>query len=435
MKRPSKLDRRTFCKSVIGAFALPTIVPSTVLGRNGLITPSNRITMGFIGVGGMGTGNLRGFLEKDDAQILAVCDVDVNHRNRARDLVNDKYGHTDCKTYNDLSEVLARQDIDAVCISLPDQWHALAGVAACQAGKDIYAEKPLAYSIAEGRAIVDAVARNGTVWQTGSQQRSSWQFRFACELVQNGYIGQVDKVHVALPYGNSIREGSTQPTDPPPGFDYDRWLGPAPWAPYSPARCHWNFRWISDYSQGQITDWAGHHIDIAQWGMGSQLTSPIEIDGEGVFPPARDGLFDTPESYRFLCHYKKGFDILVTDQKRHPKQRNGLTFFGSEGEIWVNRSEIVTTPKSLIRTKLKPGEIHLYRSDDHRQNFLDCVKSRKEPVAPARVAHRSIMVAHLGVISMKLGRKLNWDPDKERFVNDPEADRMLSRPMRPPYTL
>lgn len=432
------LNRRNFLKKstiVTAAAAAPLYIPGEVFGKNGAVSPSNKITMGFIGVGGMGTGNLRDFLSKRDAHVVAVCDVDRNHRNNARDLVNQKYGNKDCATYIEMLELLARKDIDAVCIALPDQWHAVAGVWACRAGKDVYAEKPLAYTIAEGRAIVDAVERHGTVWQTGSQQRSSHQFRFACELVRNGYIGEVNRVHVALPYGNSIRAGSTKPTPPPEWFDYDRWLGPAPYAPYSPARCHWNFRWITDYSQGQVTDWAGHHIDIAQWGLDTETTAPVEIEGEAVSNPAKDGLFDTPESYQFEGKYKDGRTILVTDHKRHPKGTNGLTFYGTEGEIWVNRGGIEIKPESLKYQKIGANEIQLYKSNDHRQNFLDCVKTRQEPIAPARIAHRSIMVAHLGVISGKLGRKLYYDPEREIFLNDPEANRKLNRPMRAPYHL
>ena len=388
--------------------------------------------MGFIGVGGMGTGNMRDFLSKKDAHVIAVCDVDRNHRNRARDMVNEKYGNQDCDTYNDLHELLERKDIDAVGIAIPDHWHALAAVAAARKGYDIYAEKPLAYTISEGRAIVDAVKKYNIVWQTGSQQRSERNFRFACELVRNGYIGEVKLVKVGLPHGNSIRQCSTQPTPVPEGFDYDRWLGPAPWAPYSPGRCHGNFRWISDYSQGQLTDWAGHHIDIAQWGMNTELTAPVEIEGEAVYPIAEDGLYDTPGTYRFECKYKEGFTMIVADNHQN---KQGVLFQGSEGWIHVNRDGIDASPKSLLSTIIKPHEIHLYKSNDHRQNLLDCIRTRKKIVAPAEVAHRSIMVAHLGAIAMRLGRKINWDPQKEKFINDTEADRYLSRPMRSPWYL
>lgn len=434
MTETPKINRRKFIKNITGVAAgmmmFPTIIPAAARGKNGHIAPSDRITMGFIGVGGMGTANLRGFLEKSMAQVVAVCDVDRAHCEAARDLVNLKYQNSDCATYSHFGELLERQDIDAVCISVPDHWHAIAGILAARAGKDIYAEKPLAYTISEGRAIVDAVNKFGTVWQTGSQQRSEQNFRFACELVRNGRIGEVNLVHVGLPYGNSIRQDKTKPSPAPEGFDYEMWLGPAPWVPYSPARCHWNFRWISDYSGGQITDWAGHHIDIAHWGMDTELTAPLEIEGTGVFPKAEDGLFDTCESYRFECKYQKGFTLVVADNRQH---NMGVRFMGTEGWIFVDRGKIDAEPKSLLKSIIQPHEIHLYRSDDHRQNFLDCVKTRKKTVAPAEVAHRSIMVGHLGIIAIKLKRKLRWNPDREEFVADLQADRFLTRSMSSPW--
>ena len=407
---------------------LPYLIPSSALGKDGSVAPSNRIVIGVIGTGGQGTSDLRGFLNKDEVQVVAVCDVDTNHRNQARDRVNTKYGNRDCATYNDFREVIGRSDIDAVLLALPDQWHAIIAIMAARAGKDIHAQKPLAYNIAEGRAIVDAVKQYGVVWQTGSQQRSDRRFRFACELVRNGRIGEVGTVKVGLPNLNSIHGNDTQPAPVPSGFDYDMWLGPAPWAPYNPGRCHWNFRWISDYSGGQITDWAGHHCDIAQWGMGTELTSPVEIEGTGVFP--RTGLHDTVENYRFTGKYAEGFTMIVAGAFSR-----GVRFEGSDGWIFVNRSKIDAHPKSLLNSAIGPDEIHLYKSDDHKQNFLDCVRTRSRTVAPVEVAHRSIMIGHLGVIALKLGRKVKWDPGKERFINDPEADRLLSRPMRSPWHL
>jgi predicted dehydrogenase len=432
----NKTSRREFLKrstqTAIAAVTFPYIIPSSAIGKSGTIPPSEKTTMGFIGVGGMGTGNLWGFVEKSDAHVVAVCDVDTFHRNRAKDIVNEEYGNQDCATYNDFRELLDRKDLDAVCIALPDHWHALAAVAAAKKGYDIYAEKPLAYTISEGRAIVDAVKKYNIVWQTGSQQRSDRHFRFACELVRNGYIGDVKLVKVGLPYGNSLRQGNTKIAPVPDGFDYDMWLGPAPYVPYSPARCHWNFRWNLDYSGGQLTDWAGHHIDIAQWGMNTELSAPVEIEGEGVYPKAEEGLFDTPDAYRFECKYKEGFTMIVADNHQN---KQGAYFEGSEGWIHVNRGGIETHPKSLLHQIIKPDEIHLYKSLNHRKNFLDCVRTRGATVAPAKAAHRSIMVAHLGGIAMRLGRKIYFDPKKEKFVNDAEADGYLSRAMREPWHL
>lgn len=438
MGTPEQLSRRKFlkttAKTLSGAIALPCFIPATALGRNGAVPPSDRITMGCIGVGGQGTSNMRAFLTKPDARVLAVCDVDTAHRERAIGLVNEKYGTKDCAEYNDFRELLARQDLDTVALAIPDQWHGIIAIAAARTGKDIYGEKPLAYTIVEGRAIVNAVRRYGVVWQTGSWQRSERHFRFASELVRNGRIGEVHTVRVGLPYGNSIRAGNTQPAPVPQGFDYNMWLGPAPWRPYSPARCHWNFRWISDYSGGQLTDWAGHHCDIANWGMDTERTGPTEIEGRAVFPEARDGLFDTPESYRFECKYREGFTLIVADSRQQPKGM-GAHFIGSKGWVHVNRRGIDAEPKSLLTSTIGPNEIHLYESNDHFQNFLDSVRSRAETITPPEVAHAAIMIGHLGGIAMKLGRKLKWDPDAERFIADAEADRFLTRPMRSPWHL
>ena len=429
--------RREFLKkaaaAAMGAAGLPLFIPARALGRDGNSAPSDRITIGCIGVGGMGTANMTSFLHKRDAHVVAVCDVDAVHRKAAADAVNANYGSKDCAQYEDFRELIARPGLDAVSIATPDQWHGVIAVAAAMAGLDIYGEKPLAYTISEGRAIVDAVKRYARVWQTGSWQRSQRHFRYGCELVRNGRIGKVHTVRVGLPYGNSIADmGGYQVTNPPAGFNYDMWLGPAPWAPYCPNRCHWNFRWISDYSGGQLTDWAGHHCDIANWGMNTERSAPIEIEGTAEFPPANEGLFDTAEGYRFEARFKEGFTMIVADRKKQPLGM-GVQFEGENGWVYVDRSGIDASPKSLLTSVIGPDEVHLYVSDDHHQNFLDCVRSRSLTVTPVEVAHHSIMVGHLGLIAMKLGRKVVWDPAAERFVNDPAADSYLVRPMRSPW--
>jgi predicted dehydrogenase len=434
-KKGSVLSRRQFLArsagAAAGAVAFPYIIPGSALGLDGAVAPSNRITMASIGVGGMGTGNLNAFLDLKGAQVLAVCDVDTEHRENAAKAVNGKYGNQDCALYNDFREVLARKDIDAVSLALPDHWHGIIGVWAARAGKDIYGEKPLAYNISEGRAVVDAVHRYGRVWQTGSWQRSVENFRTACELVRNGRIGKVHTVKVGLPDKNGIHKGSTAPSDPPPGFDYDMWLGPAPWAPYCEARCHWNFRWHSDYAGGQLTDWAGHHIDIAHWGMDTEMSAPVEIEGRGQWPTANDGLFDTPENYTFTCQYREGFTMIVS-----ALLPGGTRFEGENGQwIHVNRGSIDANPKSLLKEQIGPDEIHLIKSDSHHANFLDCVRTRAKTITPAEAAHHSVMVAHLGMAAMKTERKLKFDPETERFVNDDDANRMLSRAMRSPWHL
>ncbi len=437
------INRRDFLRkatsTAVGTICFPYIVPSSALGKAGNVAPSNRIVMGCIGVGGkrpggQGTVDLRGFLGRDEVQVIAVCDVDKNHRKWARDIINEKYGNKDCSTHNDFRELLARDDIDAVSIVLPDHWHAIPAVIAARAGKDIFSQKPLAYSIAEGRAICDAVKKYGAVWQTGNSMRSSRNVRFVCELVRNGRVGKVHTVKVGLPNANNIADNGdrirrdTKPTQVPEGFDYDMWLGPAPWTPYSPGRCHWNFRWVSDYSGGQITDWAGHYCDVAQWGMGTELTGPIEIEGKGAFP--KGSLFDTVENYRFVCKYAEGFTMIVAGTFT-----DGVRFEGSDGWVFVSSREMDAHPKSLLDSVIGADEIHLYKSNDHKGNFLDCIRTRSEAVSPAKVAQRSVSVGHLGLIAIEMGRKLKWDPQKELFVGDYEANRLLSRPMRSPWHL
>jgi len=421
-----KIHRREFLKRTgavaAGAMAFPHIMASSALGEGERVSPSNRIVMGAIGVGDMGTGDLRDFIGRNEVQMVAVCDVDKALRERAKKLCDSRYGNSDCAEYNDFREVIARNDIDAVMIATPDHWHTIPAIMAAKAKKDIHCQKPLAYTIDEGKAIVAAVKKHNVVWQTGSQQRSDGRFRFACELARNGCVGKIHTVEVGLPNTNSVREGSIEPTDPPEGFDYNRWLGPAPWAPYTPTRCHWNFRWIQDYSGGQITDWAGHHCDIAQWGMNTEHTGPMEIEGTGVWP--KHLLFNTVENWRFTAQFK---DFVMDVRGSYP---NGLRFVGDKGWVFVDRGRIDAEPKSVLKTEFGPNDLRLYKSDDHKGNFLQCVKSRKETVAPVHVAHRSIAIGHLGVIAIKLERKLFWDPQKEDFMGDPGASHLLSRQMR-----
>ena len=424
------ITRRQFMKAA-GA-AGPYVITSAALGAGGRPAPSNRVVMGCIGIGGMGTGNLKSFLHSSDVHMAAVCDVDSKRREAARKSVDGHYAkrgkkgaYKGCAAYNDLRELIAREDIDAVAISTPDHWHVLPAIAAAKAGKDVYVEKPLTLTIAEGRALSDTVLRYGRVCQVGSQQRSEWRFRFACELVRNGRIGKLHTIRTGLPKGRTIRPQKPQPV--PEGFDYDMWLGQAPWEPYTPKRCHYNFRFIRDYSGGQVTNWGSHHNDIAQWGNGAERAGPVEIEGKGEFP--RDGLYNVVLGFQFTCTYANGVKLICTTKS------GGVRFEGSDGWVYVNRGRIDAHPKSLLTSVIRPNEIHLYESRSHKRNFLDCVKTRAETVAPAEIGHRSASVCHLGNIAMLLGRKVKWNPECERFVNDPEADRMISRPMRAPWRL
>ena len=433
----STISRREFLKRAAGAAAasvgFPYVVSSSVFGAAGSIAPSNRIVMGCIGVGGKGTGDMRAFLDKPQVRVVAVCDVNANLRNSARNIVNQKYGNRDCAAYNDFREIIAQETIDAVTIGTPDHWHAIPAIMAARAGKDIHCQKPLAHNIAEGRAICEAVKKYRVVWLTGSQQRSQHKFRYACELVRNGRIGKLHTVEVGLP----TRWQQTCPPQPirpvPEGFDYDMWLGPAPWAPYTEKRCMpLGWRWNYDYASGLITDWGAHHLDIAQWGIGTEHTGPVEIQAEEVVF-GQGGLWNVANRYRVTCKYAEGFTLIVADTD---KLRQGIRFIGSEGWVHVRRGTgLDAHPKSILDSIIGPNEIRLYKSDDHKGNFLDCVRSRAETAAPAEVAHRSVAIGHLGTIAMKTGRKLKWDPQKECFIGDDAANRLLSRPMRSPWRL
>ncbi len=423
-KRTKTVTRREFLKSTVvaaaGAFAVPTIIPSSVFGTN---APSNRITMGCIGMGGKGTGNMKGFKGMSGCEVVAVCDVDAGNREKARQTA----GLDKKSSYNDFRELIARDDIDAVSVAPPDHWHVPMSIAAVRTGKDVFCEKPLTLTIAGGRALADEVKRFGRVFQTGSQQRSDSEFRFACELVRNGRIGKLHTIKVGIPGNNRTCPPTWKAEPVPKGFDYDLWLGPAPWEPYTEQRCHYQFRFILDYSGGQMTNWGAHYLDIAQWGNDADDTGPVEIDGKGEFP--KTGLFTTAKTVDIEYTYGNGVKLLL-------KTGGGNTRFeGSEGWVFVTRGKIDAEPKSLLEAKIGPDEIHLYKSRDHKQNFLDCIKSRREPIASAEIGHRSSTVCHLGNIAMLLGRKLKWDPEKERFTNDWAANRMVARSMRAPWSL
>ncbi|HPO09571.1 MAG TPA: Gfo/Idh/MocA family oxidoreductase, partial [bacterium] len=420
--------RRSVLKGIAAAtLAAPFIVPSTVLGAGDRPAPSGRITIGSIGVGGRGTGMMKSFLEHPDSQVVAVCDPFRNRRLEAREMVDTYYEQKGCQDYNDFRDLLARDDIDAVCIATPDHWHVLIGIAAAEAGKDMYIEKPLSLTLAEGRAICDAVKKHKRVFQHGTQQRSDNRFRLACELALNGYLGDLRVIEVGSPASGELENQPEMPI--PEGFDYDLWLGPAPWKPYTEKRCitpYWYY--ISDYSLGFVSGWGIHHIDIAQWGNGTDDTGPVEIEGVGVFP--KGGLCDTATAWIVELKYANGVRCIFADENRY---EHGIRFVGTKGWVHVRRSAIRSVPENLIETKIGPNEVHLYESKDHRGNFLECIKTRKETICPVETAHRSMSISCLSQIAMLLGRKLEWNPKTERFVSDREANRMLSGTMRSPW--
>jgi len=378
---------------------------------------------------------MQSFLNQADTHVVAVCDIDKNNLEIGVNLANEKYGNNDCLRYHDYRELLARDDIDAASIALPDHWHAIASVAAARSGKDIYGEKPLSYSFSEGLAICDAVKRYGRIWQTGSWQRAQKNFRFACELVLNGRIGKVHTVEVGLPRGHTILNDITEKdynfTAPPPELDYQTWLGPAPWAPYCRARIHINWRWILDYGGGQLMDWVGHHVDIAHWGLGMDYGGPLEIAGHGEYP--RTGLYNSPTKYRLVAKYANDITMIIAGG--HDDIRSGTKWIGDEGWVWVDRGGFEAHPANLNNEIISPDEINLYCSPGHARNFLDCVKTRQTTMTPCEIAHRSATPGHLGNIAMTLGRKIRFNPDTQQIIGDDTATRLLSRPMRSPWHL
>ncbi|MHC4206579.1 MAG: Gfo/Idh/MocA family protein [Planctomycetota bacterium] len=427
------INRRDFLKRAAGAsvasVGFPYLVQYSALGNAGTVAASERITVGFIGTGSHGIDmNLKSFLAQADAQAVAVCDVDPVHLKQGLDTVNKKYGNKDCAAYKDFRELLARDDIDAVMISTPDHWHVPISIAAAKAGKDVECEKPT-LTIEEGRVLCDVIKCYGRVFQWSTEDRAVYEYHRMCELVRNGRIGKVHTIRVELPSGPDT-PGNPEPMPVPEGFDYDLWLGPAPWAPYTKDRIHWNFRWILDYSGGMLTDWGAHLLDGAQWGNNTEHTGPVEVEGKGKF--FKDGLYNTAYEYHIEYKYADGVRLIVTSGTP------SLRFEGSEG--WIGnrgwRAPLQAEPKSILDSVIGPNEIHLYTCKGGEQrNFLDCVKSRKDCYFPPEIGQRCFTIAHIGNISMLLGRKLRWNPEKERFINDEQANRMLSRAMRSPWRL
>jgi len=436
------------------AAGFPAIVPSSVFGAS---SPSNRLNIGAIGTGRISRGHdMPGVWKFDTARIMAVCDLDQHRVDDAKTLVNGYYGKQSGKPYDgvtgysDYKELLANKDVDGVLISTPDHWHALIAIAAVEAGKDVYLQKPASLTIAEGRALSDAVHRSGRVFQIGSQQRSTIQFRYAAELVRNGRIGQLKTVLVGLPGDPSGDEEAEMPV--PKGFDYEKWLGSTPVVYYTEKRVHPQSGydrpgWLrcEQFGAGMITGWGAHHVDSAHWGMDTEYTGPVEISGGAKFPA--NGLWDVHGDFKTEGVYANGVRMIVSGE--FP---NGIRFEGSEGWIFVSRGNervtasdpgaklkdataLAASDPKLISSVIGPDEIHLYESKDHHGNWLECMRTRKQTIAPVEVAHRSCSACLLHHIAMKTNRKLYWDPVRERFKNDDEANAMLARHQRWPYAL
>lgn len=446
MKKKSQ-SRRNFLKkstaAAVGMLAFPHIIPASAMGKNGFVAPSNRIEMGLVGCGGMGCANMKQFLNNKQVQITSLCDVDKKQFGRAMDLIEDAYGNRDVNAYEDYREMLEKESLDASILALPDHWHALTATSFANKGIHIYGEKPLARSIVEGRAIVDAVNKNGVTWQTGSWQRSVPNFHRAVELVRNGVIGNIKYVEVGLPDGKD--SVGTPPVAPvPEGVNWDMWLGPAPKVDYR-GIMHFNWRWMVDYSGGQPTDWGGHHIDIAHWGLGYDDKSPVEIEGNGVYPI--EGIYDVPTEYDFKCTYDTGVVFRVANRSAykdrkgkgtdagHKRSGMGVVWYGEKGWIHVSREGLWASDQSILDIPKSALPTTIYESKNHWENFVEGIKTGAETITPAHVAHNSISVALLGEIAMLTGEKLKWDGKSERFIDNERANHLLSRPYRAPWNL
>lgn len=419
-------SRRHFLRLGAVAAAAPCIIPSQVLGAE---APSKQINVGFIGVGSHGTDwNLRRYLGLRDTRVRVVCDVDGERMRHAKQIVDEQYQNKDCGITKDFREVLARPDIDAVMISTPDHWHTLMSVMAARAGKDVQCEKPT-LTIGEGKILIDTIRKHQRVFQTSTEDRSVPVYHRMAELVRNGRIGKLQRIEVILPR-QPTEPGDPTPQPVPPDLDWEMWLGPAPYAPYTKDRVHFNFRWIRDYSGGIICDWGTHLFDTAQWGNDTERSGPVEVDGKGTF--WEGGLYNTVKDYDVTYRYANG--VVMTCTPGDPS----IKFIGTEGWVgnrgWLGKLE--ASSQTILDSKIGPGEVHLYtnREGEHR-DFIDCVKSRKDPYFPVDIGHRVATVCHLANLSIQLGRKLKWDPAAERFGDDAQANALLERPMRSPWKL
>ncbi len=432
----SRVSRRKFLSAAGAAIALPTLMPSSVFGLGGKTAPSGRVTVGVVGWGMQGPSNTNALLGLQDCQVVAACDLDTEHLGEAVNTINGHYNNKDCKAYHDYREMMARTDIDAVMLAVPDHWHALVATEAANHKKDIYGEKPLAKTIAEQQTIVRAVEKNGVIWQTGSWQRSVANFHKAAEIVRNGLIGTVTRVEVGLPSGHNDFAKTGQymtVTPPPPELDYETWIGPSKMMPYIRGRIHRNWRWNYNTGGGQLLDWIGHHCDIAHWGMDADNSGPSEIEGHGDFPPV-DAMWNTCTKYRIELKYPNNITMIIAGG--YPDIKSGTKWIGTNGWVWVDRSGFEGSNPEWSDYKQLPEEmrkVKLYSSSNHQKNFIDCVKSRQPTIAPVQTAHHSAIPGHLGLISMMVGRKLQWDVASEHILNDHEATKLMSRAYRAPW--
>jgi predicted dehydrogenase len=443
--RPGMSRRRFLAAGALAGIA-PLIIPSRLLGGEG--APSNRITLGMIGCGGEGTNNVNGFLAQTDAQILAVCETDSVRLARAKQRVENKYAqamtsgaYKGCDAYADFRQIIGRKDIDAVVISTPDHWHVIPSIMAARAGKDVFVEKPMTTSVEEGKILCKVIADTKRVLLVGSEQRGRAEFHLMAEIVRNGRVGKLKHIEVGMPGGHSInanpedRRPQLTDCDPPAQLDYTLWMGKTPVMQYFPGRTHWNWRWSSELAGGNFADYAHHLIDIAQWAHGTEDTLADEVEGTGTFPT--EGRYHTPTQYNCTFTFADGVTMTCKSGS------TGHRFEGTEG-VLINRGwgTLSAEPASILDFKAGSGAVKLFHplkspnggGPEHR-NFLDCVKSREKTYAHEGLGHRAASFAHIGTIAMKLGRKLKWDTKNDVFIGDDEANKMLSRPEREPWTM
>lgn len=422
-----RLSRRSFmCRAAtaVGAAAAAYVVPSAVLGKDGAVAPSERITLAAIGLGGRGSSDLSHFLQQADVRCLVVCDCFADRRRQGKAMVDGHYGNKDCAVTRFHDEVLGRPDIDAVLVAVGDRWHGVLSMLAARAGKDVYCEKPFCLTIGEGRALVEVTKRYGTVWQCGMQRRSNDAYRFVAEAVRGGMVGRLHTITTYLGSWGGNGVARPEPTPDPQVFDYDRWLGQAPWAPYSGTRVAlWRNHW--DTAGGVIADMGAHYFDFAQWGHDSEMTGPVEYEGSATWPG--DGFANVPFDVDVRARYADGVRLLVNCGNK------GVRFEGDQGWIHLTDDGTITAePKSILKARAAP-RVDWSFMGGHVRNFLDCIKSRKLTASHPELAHRAHTMVHCANICLRLGRKVQWDPKAERFVNDDDANNMISRTMRGPW--
>lgn len=432
--RKGNLSRRGFvsaCTNALVISGLPLWYASEIAAQDEekagserkRIGPNDTIRVATIGTGDRCKALIRDAKRQKGVEIVAVCDVDTRHNDEGEKIVGSKV-----EKYRDYRELLQRDDLDAVIVATPDHWHTLTALAAVRKGLDVYCEKPLTLTVEEGKVLVEAARARGTVFQTGSQQRSDARYRLACELIRNGRIGKVLEVEARI--GRNPQGGPFHEAAPPAELDWNMWLGQTPEVAYIPERCHYEFRWWRAYSGGKMTDWGAHHNDITQWALGKDGSGPISVNATGSAWPILPNCYDFPESFVATCTYDNG-----TVLKTMSDGENGNLFKGENGWIFVNRSKIEASDPKLLEEPLGPDATRLYVSNDHMGNFFDCIRSREKPICDVEIGHRSVSVCHLENIALNLRRELKWDPSAERFVDDEEANKLLRREMRKPWTL